>query len=239
MNDLFEPLDGREMERLDEFLLNRIPDDMDTDGKDEGIFELSMLDGFLTAMVSAPESLPPSRWLPAIWGDFEQVWESEREMKEIMTLLLRHVNGIAGMLMEQPEEFEPLFLQRDSGGKVHMIVDEWCEGYMRGVALCPAEWNKGGKKIRELLEPIILFGSPEMDKALMKLPENEIEQLQQAITPTVREIHRFWLSRRTATGISTHKVTAGRVKVGRNDPCPCGSGKKFKRCCGSTLKSVH
>ena len=22
------------------------------------------------------------------------------------------------------------------------------------------------------------------------------------------------------------------VKVGRNDPCPCGSGKKFKQCCG-------
>ena len=22
-------------------------------------------------------------------------------------------------------------------------------------------------------------------------------------------------------------------KVGRNDPCPCGSGRKFKRCCGS------
>jgi len=21
-------------------------------------------------------------------------------------------------------------------------------------------------------------------------------------------------------------------KVGRNDPCPCGSGKKFKKCCG-------
>jgi hypothetical protein len=22
-------------------------------------------------------------------------------------------------------------------------------------------------------------------------------------------------------------------KIGRNDPCPCGSGKKFKRCCGA------
>nr|WP_232301241.1 SEC-C metal-binding domain-containing protein [Gilvimarinus agarilyticus] len=21
-------------------------------------------------------------------------------------------------------------------------------------------------------------------------------------------------------------------KVGRNDPCPCGNGKKFKKCCG-------
>ena len=25
--------------------------------------------------------------------------------------------------------------------------------------------------------------------------------------------------------------TARRVKVGRNDPCPCGSGKKYKKCC--------
>ena len=22
-------------------------------------------------------------------------------------------------------------------------------------------------------------------------------------------------------------------KIGRNDPCPCGSGKKFKKCCGA------
>ncbi|MCH4888376.1 hypothetical protein EZV73_12365 [Acidaminobacter sp. JC074] len=27
-------------------------------------------------------------------------------------------------------------------------------------------------------------------------------------------------------------------KVGRNEPCPCGSGKKFKKCCGSPLRSV-
>lgn len=27
------------------------------------------------------------------------------------------------------------------------------------------------------------------------------------------------------------KVMAG-GKVGRNDPCPCGSGKKYKKCCG-------
>jgi tetratricopeptide (TPR) repeat protein len=29
--------------------------------------------------------------------------------------------------------------------------------------------------------------------------------------------------------------TVGKHKVGRNDPCPCGSGKKFKRCCGAGL----
>jgi len=25
-------------------------------------------------------------------------------------------------------------------------------------------------------------------------------------------------------------------KVGRNDPCPCGSGTKYKRCCGTSLR---
>ena len=29
------------------------------------------------------------------------------------------------------------------------------------------------------------------------------------------------------------KVVVNEVKVGRNDPCPCGSGKKYKKCCGT------
>ena len=29
-----------------------------------------------------------------------------------------------------------------------------------------------------------------------------------------------------------HTETAPKWKVGRNDPCPCGSGKKYKKCCG-------
>jgi tetratricopeptide (TPR) repeat protein len=32
---------------------------------------------------------------------------------------------------------------------------------------------------------------------------------------------------------------ARRVKVGRNDPCPCGSGRKFKKCCGSPAAEVR
>jgi uncharacterized protein len=28
-------------------------------------------------------------------------------------------------------------------------------------------------------------------------------------------------------------VRRGAAKVGRNDPCPCGSGRKYKQCCGA------
>ena len=29
------------------------------------------------------------------------------------------------------------------------------------------------------------------------------------------------------------KPVVATAKVGRNDPCPCGSGKKYKKCCGA------
>ena len=36
----------------------------------------------------------------------------------------------------------------------------------------------------------------------------------------------------TEAGQRREAVTVAK-KVGRNDPCPCGSGKKYKKCCGS------
>lgn len=38
--------------------------------------------------------------------------------------------------------------------------------------------------------------------------------------------HRLFLEQRKSGTVVTGK------KVGRNDPCPCGSGKKYKKCCG-------
>jgi SEC-C motif-containing protein len=46
-----------------------------------------------------------------------------------------------------------------------------------------------------------------------------------------RRIDGQWFYTRTVrTGPAPVKATG--PKVGRNDPCPCGSGKKFKQCCG-------
>jgi preprotein translocase subunit SecA len=38
-----------------------------------------------------------------------------------------------------------------------------------------------------------------------------------------KEIHKKWVA---------SKTVVNKVKIGRNDPCPCGSGKKYKQCCG-------
>lgn len=42
-----------------------------------------------------------------------------------------------------------------------------------------------------------------------------------------KEIQRSWRE---------SKVIVNEPKIGRNDPCPCGSGKKYKKCCGKDSK---
>jgi preprotein translocase subunit SecA len=43
---------------------------------------------------------------------------------------------------------------------------------------------------------------------------------------------RIVLNRAGAGDQSARPVTREEEKVGRNDPCPCGSGQKYKKCCG-------
>src|SRR3954462_14840713 len=48
----------------------------------------------------------------------------------------------------------------------------------------------------------------------------------------VIDINRFWKARcNGALPVTRQAVSGSTAKVGRNDPCPCGSGKKYKRCC--------
>lgn len=45
-----------------------------------------------------------------------------------------------------------------------------------------------------------------------------------------KKINGEWLY--SAGQLKTETVVREGAKVGRNDPCPCGSGKKYKKCCG-------
>jgi len=231
MKDLSTLPSDEELERLDQFLLDRIDDDADAEGKDEGVLDVSELDGLLTAIVSCPVVIQPSRWLPAVWGDFEPVWESEKDFGDILSLMMRHMNGIAATLMEQPQDFEPIFLESVIEGKTYTIVDEWCEGYMRGVALAADQWDAGGREMTILLAPILAFTSASGWRAHDMNTEVETENIRNAIIPNVQEIHAFWLARREDHASSSELIHRAEPQVGRNDPCPCGSGKKYKKCC--------
>jgi uncharacterized protein YecA (UPF0149 family) len=59
---------------------------------------------------------------------------------------------------------------------------------------------------------------------------NELPEMEQWKKEIERE-HSRTTSRQIPTMINTQPYVR-EVKVDRNDPCPCGSGKKYKKCCG-------
>lgn len=231
MSGLSSPLSDEELDFLGQFLLDRIDDDADTGGKDEGVLDISELDGLFTAIVSGPVMVPPSRWLPAVWGDFQPVWEDTKDFEAVFSLMMRHMDGIAVMLMDDPDAFEPIYFEREVEGKLYTIVDEWCEGYRRGVALAADQWDKGGREMAILLTPIYAF-TEKTNWRGHDYKGSEVESLQNAIVANVREIQAYWLSRREEfMPRRAAPVRRSEPRVGRNDPCPCGSGKKYKKCC--------
>ena len=232
MPDLSKPLTDDELEQLDEVLLNRFDDDAEADVGDEGILDVTELDGFLTAIVSVPVMIMPSHWLPVVWGDYPPVFESDREFEQVFSWVIRHMNGISTMLMQQPDDFEPMFSERKVDDRAYTIVDEWCEGYMRGVTHALAHGAVLDDEARVMLVPIRAF-TEEANWPGHDLPDfAETEKIQQSIAPSVRALHAYWLARRE--DIADPAITPyqrSTPRIGRNDPCPCGSGKKFKKCC--------
>jgi uncharacterized protein len=216
-----DPLTEEELEFLNDLLLRCENDD--------AILDVSEMDGFLTAIASGPEPVMPNVWLAEFWGGPDQHfdWASEDELRRFTDLVFQHMNNIAMMLMQAPEEFEPLFNMRELDGQTHTIVEEWCFGYMRGVAL-GGGWAYLPPEKMEDLQTIALHGMEENFDLLDAMTREELIASQERVAPAVRELHAYWLSERVPPSKEPIKTE---FKTGRNEPCLCGSGKKYKKCC--------
>ena len=73
------------------------------------------------------------------------------------------------------------------------------------------------------------------DEMITDIKEDTVRQVL-SVVPKVQSMERVAVAKVTASGFSGGTPQARRPvtvkKVGRNDPCPCGSGKKYKKCCG-------
>ncbi len=229
MNDIATPLNDDELSELDELLL-AVAERYEAERGEEVdcVLSVSELDGFFTALISCPSLVLPSEWFPAIWGGETPKFKSEREMEHLFTQLTRHLNGIAGTLAEAPEEFEPLFeLVETDEGQEQIEVDAWCYGYLRGIGLREQDWDPLMEDQPELIMPLLLFAGA-LDPAFAEeLDAETTSQLQEQLPQLVRDIYAHWEPARTA---ARQPVKNG-PKIGRNDPCPCGSGRKYKQCC--------
>lgn len=155
---------------------------------------------------------------------------------------MRHLNGIIWSLKQGPEAFEPVFDTVIYPDDPHEYSDGemWAYGYMTGIELQRNNWNAFFDEPNSsvVLRPIYLLGAEEVapeEEVLTETPAQR-EELSNQIPASVAWIYRFWQPYRLAVAERTVATSFQREnpKIGRNDPCPCGSGKKFKKCCGAS-----
>ena len=202
MDDLFSPLQEWEYDELDGFLLSL--------GHDEAVQNLSEFDGFITALVSGPEPVVPSEWLPVVWGGAENAprMDSPEDFRQMFNLMVRHLNSTVATLLENSREYEPCFMENVVRGKTYTVVEDWCIGYLKGVMMCEKSWSQNGEDLVELLSPIQLFASDMGWELLDQLADKHFEYLQGQIVETARAVHAYWLEKRgefpPPTGYSVH-----------------------------------
>ena len=185
------PLTDREIEKLDASLLS--------DGSLEDAMDISTLDGFLCAVLSGPKVIMPSEWMRWVGdmknGEQDREFASEKQAQRIIGLLMRYANDIAVTLSQAPQHYEPLFFEREIKGYIVSIVDEWCCGYVKGIALDPAGWQPLIETQPDWFEVIHLYGTEGGWNKLKTLVDayEDADVRHQAfvnrIAPAVRKIH--------------------------------------------------
>jgi len=222
------PLDERELDEIDALLAaEELP---------EETMDLAMLDGFLAALAAGPTRIEADAWLPEIWGGDEAAALARREFPaeaaRIEALARRHADFLLAELQAEPEGYTPILYTAADGVEIAGI-EEWCVGFVLGMNLDEAAWQPllDDAEAEEFLAPILLHGTEAGAAELERDPALAAHDagFAAALADAVLAIYDYWTPERAARTTVRHEAP----KVGRNDPCPCGSGRKFKKCCGA------
>ncbi|HVF62422.1 MAG TPA: YecA family protein [Casimicrobiaceae bacterium] len=208
---LDEPLTDAELDELEAFLAS--------DAVPQDCMDLEMLDGYLAAIASGPETIQPSEWLPGVWSEggksASPAYSSSEQAQRVMALMLRHMVGIERTLAETPTRFRPLLYLPDgekatSRGEREKPSDRappeataWCEGYMAGVKLRDDDWQPlyDAQDARDWIFPVeaLAFGEHDPEFSEWIDDREKRESLVDELPVAAVLIYRFWQDRRRAT----------------------------------------
>ena len=203
---------------------------------------VSELDGFLTGIAIGPELIRPSEWLPLVWGGNPPEFAGLDEANAVLGSLMVRYNEILRDVAD--DAFAPIFWT-DRKGTV--VATDWAEGFLQAIKLRPDAWKPlfTSERDGKLLFPILSLCCDERGASLLGLPPDAedriVERAPELITSCVIGIAAYWrhngpmqilMSSKPGPRPKPRRIA---IKVGRNDPCPCGSGRKYKRCCAQAV----
>jgi len=220
------------MPRLTEAELDRLEQFLNDPERPDDALPLDMAQGLLAAVASGPQPVPQDVWLAAIVGE-DRKFADDAEEREITTLLERFAADTAQQLNEG-EGFDFILYGEDDGEE----LGDWAEGYLLGVDLAEPRWDElaGEEDYDNILFPFLALTGDAKQMAL-EASEEWMDEAEEAkmlaeirtnIASHLLDVRQFWFDKSVPPTVRREGP-----KIGRNDPCPCGSGKKYKNCHGA------
>ena len=213
---------------FDEAARSRLMELLDAKSEAHNTMRCDEVQGFMMALLSGPDALNPTNWLPEILGE-ESLFDA-KERTEIERLVMAMA---ADMRMKLNEKILPdLWFYEDEAGNPDFYT--WCIAYLYSLDIVPTDWFEAvdQEEFEDLFYPIMALGGiyddEENGEVILHLNEKELTQLESDLPHVLLDIYWYW----QAIINKPQTVRREGEKVGRNDPCPCGSGKKYKACCG-------
>jgi len=215
-----DALDEDELAWLDLALLRTIPENR----------SLEEADGLLTALAAGPVRVAPGEYLPEILrapGESSGL-DSPEHKRLAIELLNRRYASIVGDLAH---DVAPSAWLYDAGLDIRGML--WARGFLHAMSLHRDAWEplvRDQRLIDKLVMPLLaLLPDDEADAGVM-LSDARRSALVDMLPDIALATKAHW----TGAWHPLLNVPMPRVaKIGRNDPCSCGSGKKYKRCCGA------
>ena len=189
------------------------------------------------------------------------LFANDAQFQHFFALWMRRWNEVAAALgaavesLDDERAYQPEVM--DLRGAVAALAEEqraemadapipsfgqiWAIGFMYAVESWPDEWapprdKEDAKVLDAALECIVAVTEDDTEPPVVAafevegeptISEQRLNDFADAIW-AVYDLHELWRH----LGPRVETVHVG-VKTGRNDPCPCGSGKKYKKCCGA------
>jgi len=213
-----------------------------------GTLRYHELHGFLFTIASAPEFVRPSEWMPIVFDEKEAGYATLEEAKEIIGELMTLYNEVNAAVVE-----EHVALLTDCAFRDEVLanledsapVAQWSRGFLIGHRWLEESWDPYIPKDLDdefgaTLMTLTFFASKQLAEAFYVETGNKDRSLKE-LADTIRQLFPDAMAEYARLGRSIHLALLEApeprrsVKIGRNDPCPCGSGKKYKKCCGAKV----
>lgn len=204
---------------------------------------LEALDGYLSALVVSPGApVSPTEWQPGVWGEQAPAFASAAEAEEAGQLLLGHRNACEARVRhgeDLPEHLSPLMWLPDDVMAEHPdstdVGRDWALGFYRGVDLRSEAWDawldaeEWIDEIFGLLERLATgeVVTDEQPGPGTPLSYRERLEITASLPAMLADLHQYRIEQLTPRVPVRRDATPD-----RNASCPCGSGRKYKKCCG-------